>query len=233
MDPFTLAAGWLQEHLLVPALYALDLMDWEDVAFGWAIFAIYGVVQVAVTYAVCLPLERLRPLQVWPDRHAVGVDVLYTLVSRVGVFPLVTFVLFYQLQVSLNGFLTDHGWVPPTLERLVPALLGHPVLTFACYLLILDCADYWRHRLSHRFGWWWALHSLHHAQEQMTFWWVWRVVRGWRYAGLAMWCGRGWRGHRLHRSAFLQELGARRNNAVTPAGGRKARGTGCQGARPD
>ena len=170
MDPFTLAAGWLQEHLLVPALYALDLMDWEDVAFGWAIFATYGVVQVAVTYAVCLPLERLRPLQHWPDRHAVGVDVLYTLVSRVGVFPLVTFVLFYQLQVWLNGALTDHGWVPPTLERLAPALMGHPVLTFACYLLILDCADYWRHRLSHRFGWWWALHSLHHAQEQMTFW---------------------------------------------------------------
>ena len=58
MDPFTMAAGWLQEHLLVPALYALDLMDWEDVAFGWAIFAVYGVVQVAVTYAVCLPLEK-------------------------------------------------------------------------------------------------------------------------------------------------------------------------------
>ena len=38
------------------------------------------------------------------------------------------------------------------------------------YAVILDCADYWRHRLSHRFGWWWALHSLHHAQRQMTFW---------------------------------------------------------------
>ena len=27
-----------------------------------------------------------------------------------------------------------------------------------------------RHRLSHQFRWWWALHSLHHAQRQMTFW---------------------------------------------------------------
>jgi sterol desaturase/sphingolipid hydroxylase (fatty acid hydroxylase superfamily) len=44
------------------------------------------------------------------------------------------------------------------------------VLTFVLYAIILDCADYWRHRLSHRLGWWWALHSLHHAQRQMTFW---------------------------------------------------------------
>ena len=84
--------------------------------------------------------------------------------------PLITFVLFYQVQVALNGWLTDRGWVPPTLEVVAPGLLGHPILTFALYVLILDCAEYWRHRLSHRFGWWWALHSLHHAQRQMTFW---------------------------------------------------------------
>jgi sterol desaturase/sphingolipid hydroxylase (fatty acid hydroxylase superfamily) len=38
------------------------------------------------------------------------------------------------------------------------------------YAVILDFAEYWRHRLSHRFRWWRALHSLHHAQRQMTFW---------------------------------------------------------------
>ena len=95
---------------------------------------------------------------------------MYTVISRVGILPLFTFVLFYRAQVALNGFLTDHGWVPPMLERLLPFLLGWPVLTFICYAIILDCADYWRHRLSHRLGWWWALHSLHHAQRQMTFW---------------------------------------------------------------
>ena len=169
-DPFDLAAGWLQEHLLIPLLYALDLMQWEDVAYGWALFAVYGAVQVAVTYAVCVPLERWRPVERWPDARAVTVDVFYTIVSRVGVLPLFTFVLFYRAQVTLNGFLADHGWVPPTLERMAPFLLGQPVLTFLLYAIILDCADYWRHLLSHRFGWWWALHSLHHAQRQMTFW---------------------------------------------------------------
>jgi sterol desaturase/sphingolipid hydroxylase (fatty acid hydroxylase superfamily) len=145
-------------------------MRWEDLSYGWALFAVYGAVQVAVTYAICLPLERWRPLERWPDRRAVGVDVLYTVVSRVGVLPLVTFVAFYQAQVALTGWMTDHGWVPPTLEGVFPFLLGHQVLTFFLYAVILDCADYWRHRLSHMFRWWYALHSLHHAQRQMTFW---------------------------------------------------------------
>ena len=77
-DPFDLAAGWLQEHLLIPALYQFGLMNWEDVSYGWALFALYGVAQVAVTFAVCLPLERWRPVERWPDSHAVWVDVAYT-----------------------------------------------------------------------------------------------------------------------------------------------------------
>ncbi len=169
-DPFDSAAGWLQMHLLVPLLFRTGLMAWEDIAYGWALFAVYGVAQVVVTFAICLPLERWRPVETWPDQRAVVVDIIYTVISRVGLLPLVTFVAFYQLQVGLNGWMADHGWVPPTLELLFPFLLGKQVLTFFLYVLILDCADYWRHRLSHMFGWWWALHSLHHAQRQMTFW---------------------------------------------------------------
>ena len=169
-DPFSLAAGWLQEHLVIPALYALDLMQWEDIGFGWALFAVYGAAQVVVTLAICWPLEHWRPVERWADRRAEWVDVLYTLIARVGFLPLITFVLFYQLQVLMNGWLTDHGWVPPTLERLLPFLLGRQVLTFAIYVVILDFAEYVRHRLSHRLRWWYALHALHHAQRQMTFW---------------------------------------------------------------
>ena len=168
--PFDLAAGWLQENLILPLLYRAGLMQWEEIAFGWALFAVYGAAQVAATYAVCVPLERFRPVERWPDRKAVGVDVLYTLISRVGLLPLVTFVLFYQLQVWVNGWLTDHGLIPPTLEGVFPYLLGRPVLTFFLYVAILDFSEYWRHRLSHVFGWWYALHAVHHAQRQMTFW---------------------------------------------------------------
>ena len=170
VDPFYNLAGWLQEHALLPVMYQLGLMEWEEISFNWALFACYGVAQVLMTLAVCMPLERWRPVERWPDQKAVWVDVFYTLLSRVGVLPLVTFVLFYALQVAVSGWLTDNGWVPPALERLMPGLVGQPVLTFFAYAVVLDFAEYWRHRLSHRFGWWWALHSLHHAQRQMTFW---------------------------------------------------------------
>ncbi len=170
IDPFSSLAGYLSEAVVDPMLYRLDMMEWEDVAYGWLLFAIYGVAQVGLMLAICWPMERFARLETWPDRRAVAVDICYTLLSRIGVTPLVTFVLFYQLQVWLNGVLTDNGWVPPTLERLLPFLMGRQALSFIIYLLVLDCADYWRHRLSHKFRWWYALHSVHHAQRQMTFW---------------------------------------------------------------
>ena len=169
-DPFSSLAGYLSETVLDPMLYRMGMMEWEDVAYGWLLFAIYGVAQVGLMLAIGWPMERFARLETWPDRRAVAVDICYTLLSRIGVTPLVTFVLFYQLQVWLNGVLTDNGWVPPTLERLLPFLMGRQVLSFIIYLLVLDCADYWRHRLSHKFRWWYALHSVHHAQRQMTFW---------------------------------------------------------------
>jgi sterol desaturase/sphingolipid hydroxylase (fatty acid hydroxylase superfamily) len=169
-DPFSMLAGWLYETGLAPILYHFDMMEWEDIAYGWLLFALYGVAQVILMLVICWPMERFKKLESWPDQKAVSIDIFYTLINRIGVMPLVTFVLFYQLQVWLNGFLTDQGWVPPTLERLFPFLLGRQALTFVIYVLILDCADYWRHRLSHSIRWWYALHSLHHAQRQMTFW---------------------------------------------------------------
>ena len=163
-------AGWLYDTALVPVLYQLDMMQWEDVAYGWLLFALYGVAQVILMLAICWPMERFRRLETWPDARAVTVDIFYTLINRIGVMPLVTFVLFYNLQVSLNGWLTARGYVPPTLEGLFPFLMGRQGLSFCIYVLILDCADYWRHRLSHQFRWWYALHAVHHAQRQMTFW---------------------------------------------------------------
>ncbi len=169
-DPFDSLAGWIQQHWLVPLLWHCGLLQWEDLSYGWALFAIYGAAQVALMFMLCLPLEHWRPVERWHSRRAVLTDVLYTVIQRVGILPLVTFVGFYEVQVTLNAFLADHGYVPPTLEGALPFLLGRPVLTFVLYAIILDFADYWRHRISHRIGWWWALHSLHHAQRQMTFW---------------------------------------------------------------
>jgi sterol desaturase/sphingolipid hydroxylase (fatty acid hydroxylase superfamily) len=43
-------------------------------------------------------------------------------------------------------------------------------VVFAFNFAVLDFSDYWRHRISHRVGWWYGIHSLHHAEEQLTFW---------------------------------------------------------------
>jgi sterol desaturase/sphingolipid hydroxylase (fatty acid hydroxylase superfamily) len=167
---FSGIAGWLDQALILPVLYHFGWMAWEELSFDWALVCVYGVFAVVVTYAVCWPLEAAFPVERWPSRKAVAVDVLYTFVSRVGVIPVVSFLLFYQVQVVFTGVLVDQGFIPPDLETLVPALFGHPLVTFLVYALILDFADYWRHRLSHGFRAWYALHALHHAQRQMSFW---------------------------------------------------------------
>ncbi len=174
IDPFAWLAGWIHETFLIPALWRLGWMQWEDVSFMWALFAVYGVLQVIMNCAICMPMEGLRPLQRFARKpgaaSAVTMDVIYTVIARIGIFPLVSFFGFYEIQSWALGALADRGYVPPTLESLMPWLLGMPVVTFFLYAVILDFFDYWRHRLSHQVGWWYGLHSVHHAQRQMTFW---------------------------------------------------------------
>jgi sterol desaturase/sphingolipid hydroxylase (fatty acid hydroxylase superfamily) len=167
---FSIIAGWLDQGLILPVLYRFGWMRWEELSFDWALVCVYGLFALMVTYAVCWPLEAWRPIEHWESRKAVLVDVFYTVLARVGVLPIVSFLVFYQVQVAVNGFVVEHGYIPPMLETLIPALIGHPVITFVAYALILDCSDYWRHRLSHSFRGWYALHALHHAQRQMSFW---------------------------------------------------------------
>jgi sterol desaturase/sphingolipid hydroxylase (fatty acid hydroxylase superfamily) len=104
------------------------------------------------------------------DRRSIRTDVLYTVLSRLGLLPLLAFVMFASLAVWWEATVADSGFVPPTVESLFPWLREHPLLAFAVYVVILDFGEYWRHRFQHMFGWWWALHSVHHAQRQMTFW---------------------------------------------------------------
>jgi sterol desaturase/sphingolipid hydroxylase (fatty acid hydroxylase superfamily) len=56
------------------------------------------------------------------------------------------------------------------LEAMPPGLAERPLASFLVYLVVLDFAQYLVHRAQHRFGWWWALHAVHHSQRQMTFW---------------------------------------------------------------
>jgi sterol desaturase/sphingolipid hydroxylase (fatty acid hydroxylase superfamily) len=56
------------------------------------------------------------------------------------------------------------------LGSLWPGVLDHAIAGLLLYLVVFDFVDYWIHRGQHHFEWWWRLHSLHHAQRQMTTW---------------------------------------------------------------
>jgi sterol desaturase/sphingolipid hydroxylase (fatty acid hydroxylase superfamily) len=169
-DAYDRLTGWVFEHAIQPALYALGLMDWAEDAFDWLDFALFGALSILVAWALCRPLEAWRPVEPVTDRRAVRTDILYTVLVRLGVLPLLAFVLLASAQARWEGLIADSGFVPPTLETLFPALREWPLLAFAVYVVVLDFGEYWRHRFQHRLRWWWSLHAVHHAQRQMTFW---------------------------------------------------------------
>lgn len=136
----------------------------------WTFFATCGVAELAISFLICTPLERFWPLTHWPKRNSIAADVTYAFFVRIVLFPLVAFFEYDWLRLNLDGLLRSHGITPISLYELIPVLASWPAVVFVINFSILDLADYWRHRISHRVGWWYGIHSLHHAEEQMTFW---------------------------------------------------------------
>jgi sterol desaturase/sphingolipid hydroxylase (fatty acid hydroxylase superfamily) len=52
----------------------------------------------------------------------------------------------------------------------MPWFASHPYAAFAVYYIAYDFTYYWMHRAQHAIPWWWALHSMHHSQRQMSCW---------------------------------------------------------------
>lgn len=170
LDAFVRIQGWLLDTFVQPPLLALGLGSLVEPAFDGVEFFLFGVLQLAIAYLLLRPLEYLRPVELWTDRKAVRVDVIYTFLDRLGVIPLAVFALLTPLLLGIEGWLRLHDVIPPQLEDAFPALETHPLASFFLYLVIIDFAEYWRHRLSHTFRWWWALHIIHHSQRQMSLW---------------------------------------------------------------
>ncbi|MEK6638394.1 MAG: sterol desaturase family protein [Pseudomonadota bacterium] len=96
-------------------------------------------------------LELISPARAavrrrWPLNIALGVLnlVLVRLASVVGPFAVATLAARYDF--GLFNLIA----LPPALVTII-------------IILCMDLAIYWQHRASHRFGWFWALHKLHHA----------------------------------------------------------------------
>jgi len=170
VEGFVALQAMIFQGAVLPALFALGLMDFAELAFDATEFVLLGLIQIIAIYVLLRPLEAWVPAERWPDRSAVGTDVLYTFLNRLGVVPIVIYAILTPLVDAFDAELRAIGYIPRALEDFIPVLAASPLAAFCVYLLVLDFADYWRHRLQHRWQAWWGLHSLHHSQRQMSFW---------------------------------------------------------------
>jgi sterol desaturase/sphingolipid hydroxylase (fatty acid hydroxylase superfamily) len=158
------------ETAVLPAMYAMNLGGYAEQAFDWTEIFLIGSIEIVLLAIFLGALEKWRPLEVHTNSGEKKIDVIYTLINRLGLVPLVIFLLLLPLVGALDGWLRMNDIIPPKLEDALPFLHDSPFLSFIFYLVILDFVAYWLHRGQHQINLWWALHSLHHSQRQMTFW---------------------------------------------------------------
>jgi sterol desaturase/sphingolipid hydroxylase (fatty acid hydroxylase superfamily) len=169
-DLFAKAQQWLFEALVQPLVHALGLGGWVEQAFNGTLWLLAGLLQIAVIVLVIGPLQRWRPVERVTDRATIRTDIAYTLVHRLGLFRLA---LFFTVEPLLDGnfsFLRAQGLGTWHLDQIWPGVTDLAWVSLLLYLVVFDFVDYWIHRGQHQFNWWWSLHSLHHAQRQMTMW---------------------------------------------------------------
>ncbi len=111
----------------------------------------YALPIIITAFILIAALELISPARAavrgrWPLN--IGLGALNLLLVRVasvaGPFAIVTLAATY-----------DFG--------LFNQLALPPALVTILVILCMDFAIYWQHRASHRFGWFWALHKLHHT----------------------------------------------------------------------
>ncbi len=167
---FSRAQQALFEALIQPVMFALGqghLLEVGYTATGWLIV---GLLQIAVLLLVIGPLQRWRPVEPVVDRATIRTDVLYTLIHRLGLFRVALFFSVEPLFDELFSVLRVAGVGTWHLDQVWAGVTDRPWVSLLLYLVVFDFFDYWVHRGQHAFNWWWSLHSLHHAQRQMTMW---------------------------------------------------------------
>ena len=155
---------------VLPVMHALGLGGYAEQAFDATEVFLIGAIEISLLAIFLGALERWRPLEDQSHAPEKNVDVVYTMLHRLGFVPLLLFVALMPLVDGLDGWMRMNDIIPWKLEDAMPWLNTNPLMSFVFYLVILDFVAYWLHRAQHGFEWWWALHSLHHSQRQMSFW---------------------------------------------------------------
>ena len=169
-DLFATCQAWIYETLVQPVVFGLGFGNLLEDAFDATGWLLVGLLQIAVMLVVIRALERWRPAEAVSDRQAIRVDVIYTLIHRLGLFRLGLFFAIDPLWDWLSGQMRLAGVPSFQLDGVLPGITDVGWVSFLIYLLFFDFVNYWLHRAQHGFEWWWQLHALHHSQRQMTMW---------------------------------------------------------------
>jgi sterol desaturase/sphingolipid hydroxylase (fatty acid hydroxylase superfamily) len=167
-DWFGTAQGWLFETVIQPLVFQLGLGEYVEEAFEGTEWLLIGVLELTLLFIVLRPMEALIPVHKFTDPRARWNDFIYTVLHRIGLFSVLIFFTLDPLMDALAGLLRFESFQPFNLESLIPGI--SPLGAFVVYFVVLDFFDYWYHRASHHFNWWWALHGLHHSQQNMNLW---------------------------------------------------------------
>ena len=169
-DLFSNVQAWLFDAAVQPVLFGLGLAGFLEDGYAATAWLLAGVIQIIVLLALIGPLQRWRPVEAVTDRATIVTDVIYTLIHRLGVFRLALFFTLDPLFDELFGAARVAGFGTFHLDQLWPGVTDLALVSFVIYLVVFDFVAYWTHRGQHQIEWWWRLHSLHHAQRQMTMW---------------------------------------------------------------
>ncbi|MBB3197013.1 sterol desaturase family protein [Roseateles terrae] len=174
MDWFTDLFGQAQQALfeavVQPLVFGMGFGNLLEDAFDATGWLLVGLLQMAVMLVVIGSLQRWRPAEPVTDRRAIRVDVIYTLIQRLGLFRLVMFFTLEPAADAVTGQLRLWGIPTFQLDAVWPGVTDIAWVSFVLYLIAFDLLNYWLHRAQHQWHWWWSLHSLHHSQRQMTMW---------------------------------------------------------------
>ena len=169
-DLFAWAQQGLFESAIQPIMFSFGLGNFLEDGYAATGWLLVGLIQIVVLLAIIGPLQRWRPVEPMVDAASIRTDIIYTLVHRLGIFRVALFLSVEPLFDELFSMLRMAGLSTVHIDQLMAGGTAHPLISFLIYLVVFDFVDYWMHRGQHAFNWWWSLHSLHHAQRQMTMW---------------------------------------------------------------
>lgn len=169
LDYFSQLHDLVFQYIVQPLLVAVGMLDYSEDAYDGVEWVMIGAVEMFFVYLFLRPLEHLIPVTKvsFRSRHT---DFVYTAIHKLGVFSVISFFTVAPMVNEIAVWLHAHGLATYNLDQVVSGVTDIPLVSFMIYLLAFDFVEYWYHRGQHSFKWWWALHSVHHSQQEMNLW---------------------------------------------------------------